>query len=53
MRRPPGVAGGLPAMSLDTRAHEFEHSIEVQLPFIAYFSGNARIAVGYAGVVVK
>ena len=37
------IAGELPALSLDTRAHEFEHSIEVQLPFIACFSDDARI----------
>jgi|SRR5208283_5055408 len=37
------IAGELPAMSRDTLAHDFEHSIEVQLPFIACFSGNARI----------
>lgn len=27
----------------DTQAHLFEHSLEVQLPFIAYFSENAKI----------
>jgi AmmeMemoRadiSam system protein B len=27
----------------DAQAHVFEHSIEVQLPFIAYFSKDARI----------
>ena len=37
------IAGELPAMSRDTQAHAFEHSIEVQLPFITYFSGSARI----------
>ena len=37
------IAGELPALSRDTQAHEFEHSIEVQLPFIAYFSDSARI----------
>ncbi len=37
------IAEEVPAMSRDVQAHEFEHSIEVQLPFIAYFSGNARI----------
>ncbi len=30
-------------ISQDTRAHMFEHSIEVQLPFIAYFSTNIKI----------
>ncbi len=37
------IAGELPDLSLDTRAHAFEHSIEVQLPFITCFSGDARI----------
>ncbi len=37
------IAGELPVLSPDTRAHAFEHSIEVQLPFIAFFSGDARI----------
>lgn len=27
----------------DTQAHMFEHSLEVQLPFIAYFSRNVKI----------
>ncbi len=37
------IKGELPAISLDAQAHAFEHSIEVQLPFIAYFSADARI----------
>jgi AmmeMemoRadiSam system protein B len=37
------IAGELPFLTRDTQAHEFEHSIEVQLPFIAYFSDSARI----------
>jgi hypothetical protein len=37
------VAEEVPVMSRDAQAHEFEHSIEVQLPFIAYYSGKARI----------
>lgn len=32
-----------PLASDDTQAHMFEHSLEVQLPFIGYFSKNARI----------
>jgi AmmeMemoRadiSam system protein B len=32
-----------PVLSNDTGAHKFEHSIEVQLPFISYFSDTARI----------
>ena len=37
------ISGELPALSPDAHAHEFEHSIEVQLPFIAFFSSSARI----------
>jgi AmmeMemoRadiSam system protein B len=37
------ISEELPALSCDSQAHEFEHSIEVQLPFIAYFSRNVRI----------
>ncbi|MDA8077596.1 MAG: AmmeMemoRadiSam system protein B [Nitrospiraceae bacterium] len=32
-----------PAVSRDSKAHLFEHSLEVQLPFIACFSGDVRI----------
>ncbi len=37
------IAGEVPAMSRDMEAHRFEHSIEVQLPFIAYFSDAVKI----------
>lgn len=33
----------VPLLSEDPAAHAFEHSIEVQLPFIAYIADNARI----------
>jgi AmmeMemoRadiSam system protein B len=33
----------VPLMTKDTKAHMFEHSLEVQLPFIAYFSKSAKI----------
>ncbi len=32
-----------PLVSEDEQAHVFEHSLEVQLPFISYFSHQARI----------
>lgn len=32
-----------PGVSEDANAHMFEHSIEVQLPFITYFSGSVKI----------
>ncbi len=32
-----------PLVSQDVQAHIFEHSLEVQLPFIAHFSKNAKI----------
>jgi len=32
------IAANTPLVSKDTQAHTFEHSLEVQLPFIAYFS---------------
>jgi AmmeMemoRadiSam system protein B len=32
-----------PYVSEDVKAHIFEHSIEVQLPFIAYFSDSVKI----------
>lgn len=37
------IAEEVPVLSRDVQAHLFEHSIEVQLPFIAYFSGSAKI----------
>lgn len=37
------IAMNVPAVTKDTKAHMFEHSLEVQLPFIAYFSKKARI----------
>ncbi len=33
----------LPVVSPDIEAHRFEHSLEVQLPFIAFFSEDAKI----------
>ncbi len=33
----------IPYAEDDSRAHRFEHSLEVQLPFIAYFSDSAKI----------
>jgi AmmeMemoRadiSam system protein B len=33
----------VPLVTKDTKAHMFEHSLEVQLPFIAYFSKDAKI----------
>lgn len=33
-----------PYISDDTQAHIFEHSLEVQLPFISYFSDSVKIA---------
>ncbi len=32
-----------PYVSEDVQAHTFEHSLEVQLPFISYFSDNVKI----------
>lgn len=37
------VLSSVPLISSDTQAHLFEHSLEVQLPFIAYFSKEAKI----------
>ena len=37
------IAMNIPLVSKDTQAHMFEHSIEVQLPFISYFSKNVKI----------
>jgi hypothetical protein len=33
----------VPIVTKDTKAHMFEHSLEVQLPFIAYFSKEVKI----------
>jgi MEMO1 family protein len=33
----------VPLIVEDTQAHRYEHSLEVQLPFIAYFSDECRI----------
>lgn len=37
------IAMNVPVVTKDTKAHMFEHSLEVQLPFIAYFSQKAKI----------
>lgn len=37
------IAMNVPIVTKDTRAHMFEHSLEVQLPFIAYFSKEKKI----------
>lgn len=37
------IAMNVPLVSKDTQAHMFEHSLEVQLPFIAYFSKEKKI----------
>jgi len=37
------IAAEVPVLSRDMQAHRFEHSLEVQLPFIAYFSSSSRI----------
>lgn len=37
------ILTNVPLVSSDTQAHMFEHSIEVQLPFIAFFSKNSKI----------
>lgn len=37
------IAADAPAVTADTQAHLFEHSLEVQLPFIRYFSKEAKI----------
>ena len=37
------IALNVPVVSKDTKAHMFEHSLEVQLPFIAYFSRRVKI----------
>jgi AmmeMemoRadiSam system protein B len=37
------IAMNVPLVTKDTKAHMFEHSLEVQLPFIRYFSLEAKI----------
>jgi AmmeMemoRadiSam system protein B len=37
------IAHTVPIVSKDSRAHMFEHSLEVQLPFISYFSHTVKI----------
>ncbi len=37
------VLGKCPLISSDARAHSYEHSLEVQLPFIAHFSQDVKI----------
>ncbi len=37
------IAMDVPIVTKDTQAHMFEHSLEVQLPFIAYFSNKTKI----------
>lgn len=37
------ILSNSPLVSTDSQAHLFEHSLEVQLPFIAAFSKNAKI----------
>jgi len=36
------IAMNVPFVTKDARAHMFEHSLEVQLPFIAYFSKEVK-----------
>lgn len=38
-----GIAMNVPIATKDAQAHMFEHSLEVQLPFIAYFSKETKI----------
>ncbi len=37
------IAMNVPIVTKDAQAHMFEHSLEVQLPFIAYFSKETKI----------
>lgn len=37
------ISRHLPEITSDSQAHAFEHSLEVQLPFIAHFKKNVRI----------
>ncbi|MBI1811584.1 MAG: AmmeMemoRadiSam system protein B, partial [Nitrospirae bacterium] len=43
------IAANTPIISEDAQAHAFEHSLEVQLPFIAYFSKEPSSALGGSG----
>lgn len=37
------IAMNVPIVTREAKAHMFEHSLEVQLPFIAHFSGKVKI----------
>ena len=37
------IINSTPLVTEDPQAHMFEHSLEVQLPFLAYFAANAKI----------
>lgn len=37
------IARAAPKVTRDSQAHAFEHSLEVQLPFLAYFSREVKI----------
>jgi AmmeMemoRadiSam system protein B len=37
------IAENCPSVTSDTMAHRYEHSLEVQLPFIAHFSTDVKI----------
>lgn len=37
------IAMNVPIVTKDTKAHMFEHSLEVQLPFISFFSNHVKI----------
>lgn len=45
------VLSNIPLASDDSQAHIFEHSLEVQLPFIAYFSKDVKILPMIVGSV--
>jgi len=45
------IAANIPLVSRDAQAHIFEHSLEVQLPFIAYFSSAASGGSGGPKIV--
>jgi AmmeMemoRadiSam system protein B len=38
-----GIKGKVPSIADDSKAHLYEHSLEVQLPFISYVSDSCRI----------
>jgi len=47
-----GILAASRHLAEDSVAHEYEHSIEVQLPFLQYFKGDVKIVpivLGYAG----